>query len=253
VGSHACSLLALPGGIVLDGFMENAQAPPPPAPAPAPEKKKGMPAIAWVGIGCGTILVLIVIVIALLVGKCKRFVEEVQANPEKAAAEMVVNFNPDLDMVSQDDATGQMTIRNNKTGETVTLDYADIAEGRLTVTDGDGTVSQIGTGSAEQAPSWVPRLPDSESALSVFHRESDSEISGVLSIKTKMSPEEVEAVFEDAAEKEGMSSSGSKSVSMNNTVSKTLVYQGGSKTLNVQITGSGGKPLMVQVAYTEKK
>jgi len=212
-----------------------------------------MPALAWVGIGCGTVLLLIVIGCAMLVGMCQRKLEEVTKNPEKAAAEMVVRFNPDLDMVSQDDAAGQMTIRNNKSGETITLDYADIAEGRLTVTDGDGTVSQIGTGSAEQAPSWVPRLPDSESAASVFHRESATEITGVLSIKTTMSPEEIEEIFDEAAEKAGMSSSGSKSMSANGTVTKTLVYSGSSKTLNVQVAGTPGKPLLVQVAYTEKK
>lgn len=212
-----------------------------------------MSALAWVGIGCGTILVLIVIVMALLVGKCKRWAEEVQKNPEKAAAEMVVKFNPDLDMVSQDDATGEMTIHNNKTGETVTLDYADIAEGRLTVTGPDGTVAQIGTGSAEQAPAWVPRLSDAESASSVFHKESDTEISGVLSFKSNQTPEAVEEEIKAAAEKAGLGSSDSRSMSMNNTVTKTLVFSGGSKTLNVQITGTGGKPLMVQVAYTEKK
>jgi hypothetical protein len=233
--------------------MENSQTPPPSAPAPAPEKKEGMPVLAWVGIGCGTILVLVVILMALLVGKCKRWAEEVQKNPEKAAAEMVVKFNPDLDMVSQDDAAGQMTIRNNKTGETVTLDYNDIAEGRLTMTGPDGTVAQVGAGSTERAPAWVPRLAAAESASSVFHKESDTEVSGVLSFKSSQTPEAVEEEIEAAAEKAGLGSSRSRSTSMNDTVTKTLEFSGGSKTLNVQITGTSGNPLLVQVAYTEKK
>ena len=64
---------------------------------------------------------------------------------------------------------------------------------------------------------------------------------------------QVEAVFDEAAVDAGLSSSGSRSMSMNNTVTKTLEYKGGSKTLNVQVTGTPGNPLMVQVAYTEKK
>lgn len=233
--------------------MENASVPP-----PAPEKKKGMPALAWVGIGCGTLLIIVVVVVAILIGNCSRkltaWSEEMEKNPTKGAAEMVVRFNPDLDMVSQDDDAGQMTIRNNKTGEQMTLDYADIAEGRLTVTDGEGAVSTIGTGDAEQAPAWVPRLPDVESAASVFHRESADEITGVLNLKTTMSADAVEEYFKEAAEKAGMSSSGANRISMNNTETRTLEFKGSSKVLNVQMsTASGGNPLMVQVAYTEKK
>lgn len=226
--------------------MDQQQVPP-----PAPEKK-GMPVIAWVGIGCGTLLVLGVVLIALLVGKCKRWADEVQRNPEKAGAEMMVKLNPDLDLVSQDEVAGQMTVRNNKTGEQVTLDYKDITEGRLTVTDAEGTVTEIGAGSAE-APEWVPRLPDAESSLSLFHNESGNEVSGMLSIRTSASADEVAEFFEKAAADGGLGSSNKKSMSMNGTETRTLVFEGSSKTLNVQITSTGSGPAVVQVAYTEKK
>ena len=216
-------------------------------------EKKGMPVIAWVGIGCGTVLILIVVVFSLLVGRCKRWAENVQKNPEKAAAEMVVKFNPDLDLVSQDEGAGRMTIRNNKTGEEVTLGYADVAEGRITVKDAEGGVTEIGAG-AEQAPEWVPRLPDAVSSVNVFRNETATEISGVMSINTNSPADKAAEFFEQAAKDAGLDSSNTSSMSVGGTETRTMEFSGGGKTLNVQITAPGGGGLlMVQVAYTEKK
>jgi len=79
-----------------------------------------MPPLAWVGIGCGTILVILVIVVSLAVRACVDKVEEFRKNPEKAGAEMFVRMNPDLELVSQDENAGTMTVRVKKSGETVT-------------------------------------------------------------------------------------------------------------------------------------
>jgi hypothetical protein len=233
----------------LDVAMEQ---PPPAPPPPQAGEKKGMPALAWVGIGCGVIVVLLVVAVSLLIGKCRRWAEDVQRNPQKAAAEMVVRFNPDLDLVSQDEQAGQMTIRNNKTGEQVTLDYADIAEGRLTVVDGEGGVTEIGAGD-DRAPGWVPRLPDAEQASYVFHNETADRVSGVMSIRTRSAAEEVAGYYESAAEEAGLGSAVTRSTSVGGTETRTLAFKGDGRTLNVQITVTSGRPVMVQVAYTEDK
>ena len=39
--------------------------------------------------------------------------------------------NPDLEVVSSDDESGTVTIRNKKTGEEITMNAADIKNGRL--------------------------------------------------------------------------------------------------------------------------
>src|SRR5690606_13549317 len=100
----------------------NEMPPTPPEP-PAIQEKKGIPPLGWVGIGCGTLVVIAVLVISLLIGWCKKTVgdfSDFQKNPEKAAAELMVRMNPDVEKVSENDATGEMTIRT-KDGKEVTL------------------------------------------------------------------------------------------------------------------------------------
>lgn len=63
--------------------------------------------------------------------KAKELGVDFNENPEKAAAEMIVNLNPELEKVSSDDEAGTITFRNKDGGE-VTLTYKDIQEGRTT-------------------------------------------------------------------------------------------------------------------------
>ncbi len=117
--------------------------------------------LLYLGIGCGA-LVLLVIAAGVGIGvwgysKASHFVSEFQANPERFAAEMIVNMDPDLELVASNDATGEITIHKKSSGETLTLSYSDVAEGKLTVsTKGpDGTTTaHIGTG--QDAPAWFP-------------------------------------------------------------------------------------------------
>jgi len=122
----------------------------PQAPAPStaqpPAKKKVSPWV-WVLGGC---LVLIVLVLLLMGGctwfladKAKEMAAEFEANPAKAAAEMAVRLNPDLELVETDEEAGTMTILQKSTGEEVTLNFEDIAEGRFSVetSEGESTIS----------------------------------------------------------------------------------------------------------------
>ena len=102
------------------------QPPPPPAQPPLVEPpKKGLHPLAWVGIGCGGLLVVVIIAGAILVGMAKRKYEEIRDDfataPEKTAAEMIVRMNPDLEMVRNDEGSGEMTVLVRDTGEEVTV------------------------------------------------------------------------------------------------------------------------------------
>lgn len=256
------SVLAKRGWIGLDGGMDTtppsatppSATPPPPAPVP-PQKKKGIPPLGWVGIGCGTIVVLLVVLGGLLVGKCKRWAEQVQKNPEKAAAEMMVKINPELDMVSQDEDAGTMTVRNTKTGEQYTMSYKDLAEGRFTVTDAEGTTTTVGGGGVDlsQVPAWVPRPPDAQSTTSTFHQESGGDVSGMLNIKTTASVDEVAEFYEKAAKAAGLGASTSRSATVGGTTTRTLEFSGGGRTLNVSIVSSPEEGMNVAVGYQGKK
>ncbi len=66
-----------------------------------------------------------------IVKTTKELGADFEKNPERAAAELVVKFNPEYEKVSTDDEAGTMTIRA-KDGTVMTLSYEAIGEGRFT-------------------------------------------------------------------------------------------------------------------------
>ena len=160
--------------------MTVASPPPPPPPygAPAPAPRKGMGPLGWIAIGCGAIALIAFLAIVAGGWFVKRKVDQYKDNPTMAAAELLVRANPDLELVSSDPEKGTMTIKNTKTGETVTMNAEDIENGKLTFETAEGTTeidaSQAGeTGSIKVSgadggevtwggeapknlPAWVP-------------------------------------------------------------------------------------------------
>lgn len=119
-----------------------------------PRPKKGMSGLAIAGIGRGGLIVIGLIGVFMLLGKActglKEYAEEAQKNPAKAAAMLVTKFNPDIEVVSTNDTAGEITIRDKKTGKETTLSFEDIANGKFSMTDGDGkTISVDGSQAAK--------------------------------------------------------------------------------------------------------
>ncbi|MGJ8632841.1 MAG: hypothetical protein ACSHX7_02895 [Luteolibacter sp.] len=228
------------------------QQPPAIPPTLSPEsKKKGIPAIAWVGIGCGGLLILGIIVavigVRMFMGKMQEFTE----NPEKAAAEMIVKFDPNLDKVSQDDEKGEMTIRT-KDGEEMTLSYQDISEGKITMADSEGNMVPYGSGDLSAVPAWVPRAPDLADGVSMYHQVANSMTTGQFSGKTGQSAEELKEFFTEEAENLGMNNSSSSSTQVGGTGTMELEFSGGGKSLVFMVIERGGEPTTVSTSYTEK-
>lgn len=224
---------------------------PPPQP-PLAGNKKGMPALAWVGIGCGTFVIIGIIGAVFAVGWLKGKVDNFAKNPDKAAAELLVKVNPDLEMVSQDDKKGEMTIRTKK-GEVVTLSYKDIAKGKITVTGADGSVSQLGGADISKVPSWVPQAPGLSDTYGAFHQETPKEITGAYSAKTTTSPEDLEEFFKTEAGKLGLTSSSRSSFSANGAETVSFKHSGGKRELSVVVTVKPGEGSALLVTYREEK
>src|SRR5947208_15632878 len=108
-----------------------AQSPQPP--------KKGLGPLGWIAIGCGVILVICVMVFAVGGYFAKKKFDQFSKNPAKTTAELIVRANPDLELVSEDDKAGTITVRDKKKNETVTLNFDDIKNGKLKVTTDKGT------------------------------------------------------------------------------------------------------------------
>ncbi len=222
----------------------------PPAPPPAPaEKKKGLPPLAWAGIGCGTlVLVAIVVALVLLIGWCRRTVDEFQENPERATARMVVKMNPELEMVREDEAAGTITVRT-KDGEEMTLGYADIAEGRITFTDADGNVA--GTIGIDEVPAWVPRVPGLDETVLAGQSVENGKTTGFYAGTSTAGAEEIERAFLDEAQTGGFSTTTSNTVTLNDVVHRTVNISGGGRELTLSISGKEGEPLQVRVGYND--
>ncbi len=159
--------------------------PPPPPGSPQPPKK-GLSPLAWVGIGCAVLFVVGLLALGGIgaIGSyfIKKQADKFEKNPTMAAAEMVVRLNPDLELVSSDEKTNTLTIKDKKTGEVTTLSADDAKNGKFTiktdkgtttidanskdggslkVTDDKGqtTTMNAGTAAPQNLPSWLPVYP----------------------------------------------------------------------------------------------
>ena len=190
--------------------------------------KKGLSPLAWIAIGCGGLTVLGIIALVVVFGfgamKAKQFVEEHKDNPAKAAAEMMVRLNPELDLVDSDDEAGTLTIRNKKTGEEATVNFEDIAEGRIEYSTSEGDFSIDASGAGEEGgvvvqtpegetrfgagtdlkdlPDWVPLYPGATEVKSGYQAVTNGKAAGMISSRTSdgidAATERYKEVLEDA-------------------------------------------------------
>jgi hypothetical protein len=188
--------------------------------------KKGLPVLAWVAIGCGGIVVLAGIAFTVLgwfaVGKMKDVASDFEDNPTKAAAELVVRMNPDLEMVESDDDAGTITVREKSSGKTVTMNYEDIEEGRVSFESEEGRVEITGKpqggeggmtittdegetriGGGGEIPDWVPAHPATTARQSLLRSTGPSGETGQASFSVDADADEVAAFYKAELEKAG--------------------------------------------------
>ena len=117
----------------------------PPPPPPAAPPRKGLHPLAWVAIGCFAVLLVLGIGFVATTwwaaNKIKSFAEKAQSDPDYAlrkAAEWAVKMNPEVDLVSTDEAAGTMTIREKKSGKETTISFKDASEGKFSITTAEG-------------------------------------------------------------------------------------------------------------------
>jgi len=237
-------------------------------PPGAPPVKKGLSPLAWVGIGCGIIILLGCVVLGVLGFFAKKQFDKFADNPGKAAAELMVKANPDLELVSTDDKAGTMTIKDKKTGDVVTMNFDDIKNGKFQIKTKDGTANfdansqdgtvkvtddkgnstfQMGAGANANLPSWVPAYGNGKTTPGFSASKAD-EKSGTYTVTTSDSAETVMSFYESKLKDGGF------------TVNKTSFPGGGNvtgnsaddkRTFNVMIGNNNGETSAV-VTYSEK-
>lgn len=239
----------------------------PPPPPGAPPVKKGLSPLAWVGIGCGVIILLGVVAMGVLGFFAKKQFDKFADNPTKAAAELVVRTNPDLELVSTDDKAGTMTIRDKKENKEFTLSFDDIKNGKFAITTADGTttidatsqdgikvtddkgnVSQLGATSNENLPGWIPTYPNGESS-GITAVTSPTEKSGGFTVATSDSVDAVTGFYDSKLKDAGFQVTKTSFPGGANVTGST---EGDKRTLTVQIGSNEGKTQAI-VFYSEQQ
>lgn len=237
--------------------------------------KKGMHPMAWVGIGCGTVMLIGVIAMVLLVGWCRVKVDEVakdyEENPERTTAEMVVKLNPEIEKVSSDDAAGTITIREKKTGKEMTLNYADIQEGKFSVTtdEGTATVERDGTGLTTTTPDGqtttyasggiekMPKMfevPKSVTGwVSMMHAERDGQVTGLVRGESTETVDALSESFTRAMTVAGFTEASRVTVAHTTNISfeKKKEEEGVTESVTVSVVEESDKRI-VQLTYVTK-
>jgi hypothetical protein len=137
--------------------------------APAPVRGKTSPLI-WI---LGAVVGIFVLIGSLVVGaglfiahkaKVAGFDSELaQKNPALAAAKVMVSLNPDVEIVKIDEDRGLLTIRDKKTGKSITMNAEDVQNGKLTFSDeSTGQKMTLGTNVEAKLPAWLPSYPGSK-------------------------------------------------------------------------------------------
>jgi hypothetical protein len=259
-GSFCASCGARTGDAPAAGLSHAATPVSPPVTQPPPAKKSN--ALMYVLAGCGGLLALVLVAMLVIGFYIRSKAMEFGSNPAFAAAKLAASLNPEVEVLDANQRTGKITVREKKTGKTVTMDFRDIKNGRfsfvgedgkrvdlqaqgegdsgsLTVKGPDGTM-QFGAGSAVKVPSWVPQYPGAQ-VVGTFSAQGGEGDAGTFQLKCSGSVEAVAAFYEREIKSAGM------------TVQKHSMQSGNSSTIMVMgENAADGRSVSATVSSTDQ-
>jgi hypothetical protein len=191
-----------------------------------------------------------------------------KTNPAYAAAKMAATLNQDVEVLSSDDGTGTIKVRDKKTGQTTTMRF-DTASKQMTVIDGEGkqsTVSITGEGdkasvniqSADgtakfsaagdnQLPAWVPVYPGS-TPKGTFSASNKDGTQSAFGFKTNDAPAKVMEYYQNQLKSSGFNVTQTFSTATGGMMSA----ENGGRTLTVTV-GASGKETSASLMTIEKQ
>jgi len=181
--------------------------------------------------------------------------ELMRTNPGLAIGKMMAAFNPDVEVVRTNDATGTITVRDRRTGKEVTMSFDQAKSGKFTFSAEDDrgktATVEIG-GSSAKLPSWIPEYPGATAQTNLAARGESSDGSGQggnFTFTTKDSTGKVMSFYQEKARELGMT------VRLNAAGGDgaTLIAgdEDGRRTLTILI-GSNSGDTTVNVTYASK-
>ena len=237
-----------------------ASAPAPPSPGPIPPADPGArrtSPIVWVLVA----ILGVAFLGALAVGGLSMFVVHKareagissdlwQRNPAAATARALALANRDIEIVSEDDGSGTVTVRDRSTGKTSTwnLDQARRGRIRITAEDGDGknATVNIGGDGTHKLPSWVPSYPGVEGHDFAITGSGSDGAGGTFSFSTSDSPAEVLSFYQDQIKTLRMQTQVNAATPQGGMITATDDTR--DRTLNI-VVGHGSGKTSVNVTY----
>ena len=257
--------------------MSTTPSTPPQQPAGVPPKKSNV--FLWIlGIFGGLVVLLVLTGIAgtyFVIHKAKQAgmdSELMQKNPGLAAAKMAITFNPELEIVSSDDSTGTIVVRNKKDGKRVSMKF-DPEKKSMVITDekgneskitsdgnsanievkGDNGTAKFGAGAgADKAPSWVPVYPGSSPQNTMSVNENGKQ-SGTFVFTTTDSADKVISFYGQALKSAGLTVTTTTSTSEGKVSGVVNGEDKDSGHAVGVIIGSDNNGVTATVTYSERK
>jgi hypothetical protein len=230
--------------------------------------------LVWVLAGCGTLIALGVIAFMVLTYFVWNKAKEFEKNPAYAMAKLMVAASPDVELVSEDEEKGIITVRDKKTGETFTVNLDEVEQGKLSFKkDGEDALSfeakgdeskgslevksaegiaKFGSGSVDKLPDWLPAYPETEpeGSYSAQTREGDS---GGFHFLTADTPNKVISFYEAELKQAGLSVTTNIMQADGKTTGGFAVAEDSNKKRNVYINAAVSQEgTRVNVAFSVK-
>ncbi len=220
---------------------------------PVPGPRRTSP-LVWILVA---VLGLFVLGFVAVVGTTLFVARTVARNPAAAAARLAALANKNMDVVSENDNAGTITLRDRRTGKTVTMSFDQARGGKFSMSavgdDGKTATLDFGGGGGGKLPSWVPAYPGSSPQFNVTARGDGGNGSGEggnFTFTTSDEGAHVLQFYEDKAKELGMT------VKLNTTTADAGMViatdEANQRTLTA-IVGSSGGSTTANITYGSKR
>jgi hypothetical protein len=241
----------------------------PPLPPEFPRKKTSP--IVWILAGVFGLIVLAGIAViagGLFIAKQVR---DASGNPALATAKIMAMANPDVEIVSSDDAKQTVTIKEKRSGKVITLNFDQIKAGKLefeqdgqkvtvdssgeglNVKGSDGSTIQIGTEASAKMPSWLPSYPGA-TAQGTFAMQGGSESGAAVSFTTQDSIDKVSKYYQDAFKTAGLTVNVNMTTQDGKAAGGMIIGESADKKRSAVVNiAPGDEGATVGITYSDKK
>ncbi len=186
------------------------------------EKVKKNKTLIYILLGCGILAILVIVIAAfsfLYFGK--KLIGS--KSPQEAIVKMMLERNPEVEVLEIDQDNNKIKIRNKKTGEVITIDFSDAKkgiiqwkekgkkdsvkikgeekEGKIEITSEEGKTT-ITYGGDEKLPNWLPEFKNFE-VLNKTKSQSGNKVYGAIELESAKDIDETAKEIENLFKEKG--------------------------------------------------